>query len=295
MRAFFCRHSCTPYHASSPPRHPRALSLSLRRYHAQATAPHPPASPTPCRVTVSAACSKGGASPHGQPVSWPAFDVSPFADCNKPRDLACDRDDGVVVTLTVHGLSSKKELPPIVLATGELALDPETEFAVKGDPLEFKLMKSHTVVLFPAAATGGPSSSSPPPPPPPVEGAPPAAALPTSPSNGASMDDQLLNERRWGVSQVRFLPKAPARKLLYFVRHAESNWNAAQSSMNGRLSPVAHRHHHYHHHIRGRRYRRRSSSSLLSPAIENIRVECAASSTVLRTTPHHTAYHHDAR
>ena len=49
------------------------------------------------------------------------------------------------------------------------------------------------------------------------------------------MDERLLNERRWGVAQVRFLPKAPTRKLLYFVRHAESNWNAAQSSMNGTL------------------------------------------------------------
>ena len=67
-------------------------------------------------------CSKVGARSHGAAVSWPNLDVFPFADVNKPRDLKCNRDDGVVVKLAVHGLSSKKELNPIVLATGELKL-----------------------------------------------------------------------------------------------------------------------------------------------------------------------------
>uniref|UniRef100_A0A7S2RBI2 Uncharacterized protein n=1 Tax=Rhizochromulina marina TaxID=1034831 RepID=A0A7S2RBI2_9STRA len=47
-----------------------------------------------------------------------------------------------------------------------------------------------------------------------------------------SLDERLFLMRRWGEVQIRFWPVAPLRKTLFLVRHAESEWNAAQAKMD---------------------------------------------------------------
>ena len=184
-----------------------------------------------CQVTAHVEAAADG-SLRGALTGWHAHEAQPghLTQVNAPKSLGCRREEGLVLVLTVRvrsesSNSSKKSSSKGSGSIAEPSSGPDSSRAFDAtltgklylDQGPLDLFQSRTISLLDSSA---------------MDYAIKAAANDgdhASPLAAATMlNDALLLGDRGGELTVRFLPEPPRVKTIYWVRHAESEWNAAQ-------------------------------------------------------------------
>ena len=162
------------------------------------------------RVTARVESTEDG-SPRGAKVAWREHEVlaGQLTLVGKPLSLQCAREEGLALRFTVRLRAMAPKLRARSAATesagGRAARDKSEpiETTVSGslllDAVPLELLEPRKVTLLDGAEA--------------------------SRATAKSMNAALLRGERWGEIRVRFLPEPPRVKTVFFVRHAESEWN----------------------------------------------------------------------
>lgn len=185
-----------------------------------------------CQVTAHVEAAADG-SLRGALAGWHAHEVQAgqVTQVNAPKSLGCRREEGMVLVVTVRirsnssssanskksSSSSRNTTDPSSGTEPSRAFDATLTGKLYLDQGPLELLETRAVSLFDtsvvtsimdATADDGHNAN------------PLAAAT--------RMNDALLLGDRGGELTLRFLPEPPRVKTIYWLRHAESEWNAAQ-------------------------------------------------------------------
>jgi len=182
-----------------------------------------------CQVTAHVEAAVDG-SLRGALAGWHAHEVQAdqVTQVNAPKSLGCRREEGMVLVITVRirsdsSSNSKKSssskgsgnnTDPSSGSEPTRAFDATLTGKLYLDHGPLKLLETRSISLFDSRMVTSTTAVD-------DDNVNPLAAA-------TRTNDALLLGDRGGELTLRFLPEPPRVKTIYWLRHAESEWNAAQ-------------------------------------------------------------------